>query len=214
MNAELSTLWSRRVALAVLLAAALLAPRVRADTLSRPALIEALRHGGFVILMRHASSPRTPPQAAQADAENTTHERQLDERGRDSARAFGEALRRLRIPIGEILSSPTYRARETLELARLGPVRAMEQLGDQGHSMQADASGARGAWLHEQAATLPKRGTNTLIVTHFPNIREAFPAQSDGLADGEALILHPDGRGGTSVVARVPIEEWPKLVSP
>ncbi len=214
MNAELSTLRSRRVVLAVLLAAALSAPRVRADPRSRPALLEALRHGGVVILMRHASSPRKPPDAAQADPENASRERQLDESGRASARTFGDALRRLRIPIGEILSSPTYRARETLELAGLKPIRSIEQLGDQGHSMQGDASGTRGAWLRAQAATVPKPGTNTLIVTHFPNIREAFPAPSDGLGDGEALILRPDGHGGTSVVARVPIEEWPKLVSP
>ena len=30
-------------------------------------------------------------------------------------------------------------------------------------------------------------------------------------ADGEALILHPDGQGGAQVIARVKIEDWPHL---
>lgn len=56
--------------------------------------------------MRHASSPREPPDAAHTDAENAADERQLDENGRASARAMGEALRGLHIPIGDVLSSP------------------------------------------------------------------------------------------------------------
>jgi Histidine phosphatase superfamily (branch 1) len=46
--------------------------------------------------------------------------RQLDEVGVASACAMGEMLRRLRIPIDQILSSPTYRALETVRYAKLG----------------------------------------------------------------------------------------------
>jgi len=38
-----------------------------------------------------------------------------------------------------------------------------------------------------------------------------FPAAAMGLADGEALIFGPDGKGGAVVVARLKIEEWAKL---
>jgi hypothetical protein len=34
---------------------------------------------------------------------------------------------------------------------------------------------------------------------------------ASGLADGEALIFGPDGKGGATLVARVKIEEWPGL---
>jgi len=54
-------------------------------------------------------------------------------------------------------------------------------------------------------------GKNTIIVTHFPNINEIYPQEAEGLADGEALILRPDGRAGVTVVARVKIDEWPHL---
>jgi phosphohistidine phosphatase SixA len=176
-------------------------------------LTAALQRGGYVILMRHASSPRTPPDAAEADPENPHHERQLNEVGRTSARAMGDAFHRLRIPIGEVLSSPTYRALETARLAGLSPARPYDQLGDAGQSMTADPSGTRGGWLRGKVAQAPKAGTDTLIITHAPNIREAFPDEGADLADGEALIFRPDGHGGTSLVARVEIQDWPRLAA-
>ena len=183
------------------------------DSLAGKELIAALRSGEYVILMRHASSPRNPPEAAQADVENVQRERQLDEEGRASARAMGEALRRLQIPIGEVLSSPTYRALQTIKLAKFGQPRIFEELGDGGQSMRADKSGARASWLKAKVSALPGPHENTLIVTHFPNISEAYPQDAVGLADGEALILHPDGRGGATIVARVKIDEWAGLAT-
>ena len=157
------------------------------------------------------SSPREPPDVTVANADNKQLERQLDEAGRASARNMGEALRHLKIPIGEVLSSPTYRALETIKLAQIGPPITYPQLGDSGQSMMADKTGARGAWLKAKSAESPAPGRNTLIVTHFPNIMEAYPQDIAGLADGEALILHPDGRGGIQVITRVKIEEWSRL---
>ena len=171
----------------------------------------ALRTGGYVILMRHASSPRNPPDAATTIGDNSNLERQLDEAGRSSARALGEAFRQLHIPIGQVLSSPTYRALETIKIAQLGKPTTYPQLGDGGQSMIADKSGARGAWLRLKAAESPAEGKNTLIVTHFPNILEAYATEAAGLADGEALILHPDGRGSAMLVAWVKIDEWAHL---
>jgi phosphohistidine phosphatase SixA len=176
-------------------------------------LTAALQRGGYVILMRHASSPGAPPDPARAEPDNVHRERQLDETGRTSAGAMGDAFHRLRIPIGQVLSSPTYRALETARLAKLGPVRTFEQLGDAGHSMTPDASGTRGAWLRGRVAQAPKAGTDTLIITHAPNIREAFPTEGADLADGEALIFRPDGHGGASLVARMRIQDWPQLAA-
>jgi phosphohistidine phosphatase SixA len=180
-------------------------------SLSGKELAAALQQGGYVILMRHASSPLSPPDPAQADPDNPHHERQLDEVGRASARAMGNALQRLRIPIGQVLCSPTYRALETARLANLHPVQAYAQLGDAGQSMTPDASGRRGAWLRGKVAQPPKEGTDTLIITHAPNIREAFPTEGADLADGEALIFRPEGQAGAALVARVKIQDWPRL---
>jgi phosphohistidine phosphatase SixA len=183
------------------------------QTLAGDALATALRAGGYVIVMRHASSPRTPPAQGLANPDNTQMERQLDELGRTSARNMGDALRRLQIPIGAVLSSPTYRALETLRLARLGEPKTFPELGDSGASMQAQTDGKRGAWLLAQTAELPQPGLNTVIVTHNPNMNEAFPSTAAGMADGEAIVFRPDGKGSASVIARVKIEDWKNMTA-
>jgi phosphohistidine phosphatase SixA len=92
----------------------------RAQNLEGAALVRALERGGYVVVMRHASSPSEPPAKDSADAENTRDERQLDEKGRTTVTAMGKALHDLKIPLGEVLSSPTYRALETVRYAQLG----------------------------------------------------------------------------------------------
>lgn len=160
------------------------------------------------MVLRHASSPREAPDKQTANADNAKLERQLDEAGRNGSTAMGKALRDLRIPVGEVLTSPTYRALETVRLAQLANPRAYVELGDGGQSMQS-VGDAQGAWLRERATRLPK-GTNTIIVTHMPNITRAFPDWG-AVADGEIVIVGPDGRGAVRPTGRIKIEEWPRL---
>jgi phosphohistidine phosphatase SixA len=180
-----------------------------AQTLSGEQLVTALRAGGYVLVMRHASSPRQPPDKQTANADNVDLERQLDTKGRTTAAAMGQALHALKIPIGEVLTSPTYRAQETVHLAQLPNPKPQDELGDGGHSMQG-ITDAQADWLKQKVAHFP-RGTNTILVTHLPNIERAFPQWSADLADGETLVFGPDGQGHATVVARVKIEEWPTL---
>jgi phosphohistidine phosphatase SixA len=187
---------------------ALVVGNVEAQTLTGADLIAALRAGGHVIVMRHASAPRQTPAKDAANPDNVTLERQLDAAGRAGATAMGEAMRRLKIPIGDVLTSPTYRARETVRYAALPGATAFEELGDGGQSMQAAAE-KQGAWLRQKAAE-SRRGTNTVIVTHMPNIARAFPDLAN-VADGEALVFAPDGKGSARLVARIPIEAWAGL---
>jgi phosphohistidine phosphatase SixA len=171
--------------------------------------IDTLRKGGCYIVMRHASAPRDPPAPGAEASGNTARERQLDAPGKASARAMGEALRRLEIPIGGVLSSPTWRARETAQEARLPQPTLVPQLGDGGQSMSA-ASAGQTDWLRELASR-EARGGNVIVITHFPNLRAAFPEYAADLADGEALILRPDPAGKISLLRRVRIEEWPEF---
>lgn len=196
--------------LAALLIIGLLAEGVvAAQTSSLPdALVTALRRGGLVIVMRHATSPRETPSKATANSDNATLERQLDQAGRAGARNMGVALRDLQIPIGSVLTSPTYRARETARLAQLGPAQSFEELGDGGQSMQG-VTEAQAAWLRTQSGKAPSTG-NAVIITHQPNIARAFPSVSD-VADGECLVFRPDGSGGARLVGRIKIDDWPRL---
>jgi len=173
--------------------------------LQSDAIVKALRQGGYVIVMRHASSPRDVPDKATANPDNVKPERQLDPEGRASATAMGKALRDLRIPIGTVLTSPTYRALETIRYAQFGRPEAFPELGDNGQSMSGGTE-AQATWLRKKVTELPK-GTNTLIVTHMPNMSRAFPESTANLADGEALVFGPAG-----VIARVKIETWQEML--
>ena len=184
--------------------ALVLSGTANAQQLQGDALVKALRRGGYVIVMRHASSPPDAPGKAAANPDNVKPERQLDPEGRASAAAMGKALRDLKIPIGRVLTSPTYRALETIRYAQFGNPEAFPELGDNGQSMSGGTE-AQATWLRKKVTELPT-GTNTLIVTHMPNMSRSFPESTANLADGEAVIF-----GKSGVVARVKIEEWPKL---
>jgi phosphohistidine phosphatase SixA len=172
-------------------------------------LITLLRQGDYVMVMRHATSPREAPTKEQANPDNVKLEGQLDESGRRGASAMGDALRRLQIPIGDVLTSPTYRAMETVKLVRLDRPQAVNELGDGGQSMQG-VSEAQGSWLRSRVSETPRTG-NTMLVTHQPNLSRAFPDWGSSVADGETVVLRPDGRGGVAVIGRIPIEEWSRL---
>ena len=185
-------------------AALLAAGAAQAQQLQGDALVKALRQGGYVIVMRHTASPRDVPDKQTANPDNVKPERQLDQEGRATATAMGNALRDLKIPVGGVFSSPTYRALETVRYGQFGNPQSVPELGDNGQSMQGGTA-AQAAWLQKKVTEIP-RGTNTLLVTHMPNMSRAFPEATANLADGEALVFGPGG-----VVARIKIEEWPKL---
>lgn len=192
----------------ILLAALLACPAARAESPSE--LVAGLRQGGYVLVMRHASAPAAPPDAAAAEPDNRGRERQLDEPGKRAAQTMGAAIRRLRLPIGAVWSSPTYRALETVRLAGLPTPRTDPALGDGGQSM-AGVPADRAEWLRRKAAEAPAPGTDTIIVTQLPNIAAAFGTAAAGLGDGEALVLRP---GAAAPAGRIPIADWPRLAAP
>src|SRR5258705_1855096 len=79
----------------------------QAAPLDGDALAGALREGGYVILMRHTSSPAAVPDKAAANPDNTKPERQLDKNGETTAAALGAAVKKLGVSVGDVLSSPT-----------------------------------------------------------------------------------------------------------
>lgn len=199
-----------------------------AETLTGGALMDALRQGGYIIVMRHTSSPPNPPERAAADPRNTKLERELDETGRESARAMGEAMRSMHIQVGKVLSSPTFRALQGVRLAGFGepevatelgferdatPGQAPQGQGMQGQGMRVPIDPASSDWLRKAAAEKPRAGTNTVIMTHVPNIVGAFGRDVGPIPDGGAVVFRPDGKGGVELVGRVKIEEWPQFAA-
>jgi phosphohistidine phosphatase SixA len=183
-----------------------------AENLEDGQLALELRRGGYVLVMRHANSPLTPPDKPSADPENVSLERQLDETGRTTAIAMGDAIKQLHIPLGQVFSSPTYRALETVRLAALGSANPVAELDIGSLGMKpGGAADPRATWLRGAVAVRPPLKSNTVIVTHAPNIVAAFPESAAGLAEGETFVFRPDGKGSAVLVARIKIEDWPRL---
>jgi phosphohistidine phosphatase SixA len=173
-------------------------------------LVSALRRGGYVLIMRHASSPRVRPDAALAHPGNLKLERQLDRRACDSVRAMGAALRTLQLNLSGLICSPAFRARETIQLAGFGEATIAPELDE---ILSASPCGvAQSDWLRVQSGRMPPLGTNTLFVTHLPNLIDAFE-NIWPVALGETLVFLPADAVVGILVARIPIRDWPHLAA-
>jgi phosphohistidine phosphatase SixA len=178
-----------------------------AQTGSRDELVQQLQRGGFVIVMRHASSPLELPGPRAIVPGNVHGERQLDERGLQEIVAMRFAIRELGIPIGDVYTSEAFRARETALHFGFGDRHVMRSLGaeDMESAGQAEFDA-----LSELAATMPRAGTNAVIITHGPQLRGAFGTAGAALAAGDALIVRPTAEG-PEIVTTVAIRDWPGI---
>jgi hypothetical protein len=59
-------------------------------------------------------------------------------------------------------------------------------------------------------AVAPKDHTNTILITHQPNIVAALGKDWFDVKEGETSIFRPAG-GDYKLVARVQMDEWPRI---
>src|SRR5207248_5151635 len=69
---------------------------------SPPAWIAALQAGGHVIVLRHGATFADQADTNPLDPKDTVHQRQLNEAGRSAAKSMGDALRKLKVPVGKV----------------------------------------------------------------------------------------------------------------
>jgi phosphohistidine phosphatase SixA len=197
------------VRLASLLALFALGRRQPAQTL--PEWIAPLRDGGHVIVFRHGA---TYPDQADTDPFNLANvdkQRQLNDAGRAKAKEIGEAFRKLKIPVGQVHTSLLYRAIETgkLMFPDITPMTAID-LVETSLSPSPNENARRNAVLRKLASTVPPAGTNTVVVSHCPNILDAFGKDWFDIREGEASVFKLDGNGGYRFIVRVQ-DEWAKF---
>ena len=181
------------------------------SALSEEEWINALRSGGHVIVIRHGA---TPPDQADTDPlhlENIDKQRQLNDSGRAQARSIGEAMRKRKIPVGEVYTSMFNRAVETGKLLGFGEVKPSLDFAEGGLVVTSIENNRRAQALPKLVATPPPPGTNVIVVTHRPNILDAFGKDWFEVKEGEASIFKPDGAGGYKLVVRLQADDWSKL---
>jgi len=172
--------------------------------LAGPALADALRNGGYVLYFRHAATDFGQNDDAMTSFDDCSKQRNLTDKGRADARAIGERIRRLRIPIGDVLASPYCRTRETAQL-----VFGRNTVSNAVRGGPASDDAQRYAGLRELLASPVSGGANRVIVSHGNPFRAVVGPPY--LAEGEAAVIEPRGQDGFRVVARIPLDGWDAL---
>jgi phosphohistidine phosphatase SixA len=186
-------------------------PAAAQNTVPQADWISALRDGGYVIVFRHGA---THPDQADTDPLNTDNvakQRQLNDDGRALAKSIGESLRKLRIPVGQVYTSLFKRAIDTGALMGFGDVKASADYTEGGLVVTPIENNRRAAALRKAAGTMPPASTNIIVVTHKPNILDAFGKDWFDVREGEASVFKPDGNGGYKTVGRIQAGDWGKL---
>ena len=174
-------------------------------------LLTTLRAGAQVIVVRHGATHADQADTDPLNLENVAKQRQLNDKGRADARAMGQALKRAGIPIGRAYSSRFQRAVETARLIAGKEPEATNDVTEGGQVVSPNENARRMQALRAMAARVPEPGTNTLIVTHKPNILDAFGKDWFDIREGEASVFKPDGSGAYTLVGRVQIAQWATL---
>ena len=164
-------------------------------------LVERLREGGYVLAFRHAATDSGVDTTS--DLSDCSRQRNLNAEGRRQSRDIGRAFRRLGIPVGRVLASPFCRTRDTARLA-FGRVRASRSLLSVEFFESVRQGRRRG--LRRVLGDRPRRGTNTVLVTHGSAILDATGADPE---EGDAVVAAPGGRPpGYTVLSEVPVAAW------
>jgi len=158
-----------------------------------------LRHGGNVLLIRHASTLPGLGDPAEFKLDDCSTQRNLSEAGREEARRIGERLKRERVPIAQVYTSPWCRCRDTAMLAfgraeDWAPLSSVFDLPDRDREYTERVKKRIGAY-----SSRDMKG-NIAMVTHNVNIASLTKLS---VAPGEVVVVRPDGCCGLRVVGRL-----------
>src|SRR5262249_53258542 len=68
------------------------------------------------------------------------------------------------------------------------------------------------AAFHKLLGAAPTSGTNTILITHKPNIVDALGKDWFDVKEGEASLFRPEN-GSYKLIARVQMEDWPHIAA-
>jgi phosphohistidine phosphatase SixA len=185
-----------------------------ANATDLPALLAPLTQGGYVLVFRHVATDDSQKDAYPFNFDDMKAQRQLSDKGRETARQIGAAIRKLGVPVGDVYTSRLYRAVETGKLLFDKDVKPVDALTDSsagaasGMANPTGGNAKAGRALRELVDAPPKAGTNSMLVTHKTNITDAFGKEASDVQDGEAFVYKASAAGPAVFVARIKAAEW------
>src|SRR5262250_1540217 len=169
-------------------------------------LLQALRAGGFVIVVRHGATFQDQADTDPLNFDNIAAQRNLNENGKALATAFGNAIRQAGITVGQVLTSKYNRAYETAVIAGFEAIEKTADLTEGGLVVSPNENNRRVQAFRKLLSTAPRAGTNTVLITHKPNIVDALGKDWFEVKEGEASVFRPENRN-YRLIARVQMEE-------
>ena len=173
-------------------------------TPSDSVLVLLLRHGNRVLLFRHAATDWGQRDADVVNYSDRTAQRNLSAIGRAQADTIAAAVKALELKIGQVLSSPMYRCRDTAEIA-FGHADTTSHL-----FVKSKASrDVRVKWL----GTSLTDGALFVQVTHQDPYIPLLKFQRDQLKEGDALLIEPLGGDKWVIEAQIMPADWARLAA-
>lgn len=175
-----------------------------------PELIEQVRAGGYVLYLRHgATDTSRPDRVPSVDLNDCATQRPLTEEGRRVVGEVGKAIRKAKIPVGEILSSPLCRAKESA-LAAFGPNFATDIMLMYSSNMTSEEKKPRIEVARALISAPVPAGTNRVLVAHAPNLMDLmgyFPKP-----EGTLVVFRPLGDGGFEYLGNIAPQQWQEVL--
>ena len=193
----------------LLAALTMAAPTARADDKD---IAQALRAGGLVLVVRHGATFPDQADTAPINFDDVATQRNLNDKGKALAKSFGDALRQAGVPVGKVYTSKFNRAYETAVIAGFKDIEKTVDLTEGGLIVTPNENNRRADAFRKMLAVVPADHTNTILITHQPNIVAALGKDWFDVKEGEASIFRP-ADGGYKLVARVQMDEWSRIAA-
>jgi phosphohistidine phosphatase SixA len=175
-------------------------------------LVRSLRAGGLVIVVRHGATFADQADTDPLNFDNIAVQRNLNDKGKALATAFGGAFSQIGVPIGKVYTSRFNRAYETAVLAGFKDIEKTADLTEGGLVVSPNENSRRAEAFRKMLGVVPQAGTNTILITHKPNIVDALGKDWFDVKEGEASIFRPEN-GSYKLVARVQMDEWSRIAA-
>lgn len=174
-------------------------------------VVQSLRNGGYVIFLRHALSNTTEHDSVdRLVLGDCTTQRNLTAAGRMQAIEIGKEIRRLGIPIAEVLASPYCRTANTAELAFVNHVVVNALVNTT--NLLPDEKGTIVAELKELLGKVVLPGGNRVLVSHSASLADSvgiFPKP-----EGVIVVFRPNGDGSVTYIGTILPTDWKSIPSP
>ena len=165
-----------------------------------------------MIVLRHGATHADQADTDPLNHDNIAKQRQLNAKGEAAAKSFGDALKQIGAPVSKAFTSHFNRAYQTAKLAGFADVEKTPDVTEGGLVVSPNENNRRAAAFRKLASTVPPAGSNVVIVSHKPNIIDAFGKDWFEIKEGEATIFKPDG-AAYKVIARVQMDEWRRIAA-